>query len=280
MPTDPKFRSISRAAGQPLASVVAVFVFMLADASGNTMKRGVTQCNDEDIASALDMDEDAVSAIRSAMQGRVLDGQNLTGWDRRQPKREDNSAERVRAYRESHKGSNAVKRTVTQCNAPDTDTDTDTDTDKGREERLEAPAKADTPKKLTPDDLKRAMSAKRGARLPPDWKPTADHRQMAEQEGFSPSLFNREADSFRDYWLSASGATATKLDWDAAFRNWLRKASEKLGPPNHRKGKTNGGSIQDAARELDEWAAAQESELRARLGGGPDAHDARMLPAK
>jgi uncharacterized protein YdaU (DUF1376 family) len=161
-----------------------------------------------------------------------------------------------------------------------TDTDTDTDTDKGREERLEAPAKADTPKKLTPDDLKRAMSAKRGARLPPDWKPTADHRQMAEQEGFSPSLFNREADSFRDYWLSASGATATKLDWDAAFRNWLRKASEKLGPPNHRKGKTNGGSIQDAARELDEWAAAQESELRARLGGGPDAHDARMLPAK
>lgn len=119
MPTDPKFRTIARASQQPIHLVVSVFTFMLCDAS-NATERGRTLATDEDIASAFDVTDDAISSIRGAMQGRVLDGDRLTGWDARQPKREDNSADRAKQWRS--------ERNRTQPNAqkrPDTDTDTE-----------------------------------------------------------------------------------------------------------------------------------------------------------
>lgn len=122
MPTDPKFRTIARAAKQSLCMVVAIYTFMLVDAS-NATERGRTQANDEDIASAFDIEVDQVVVIKKAMQGRVLDGNYLTGWEKRQPKREDNSAERSRSWREEMKKKQEDERKRTQPNAterPDT----------------------------------------------------------------------------------------------------------------------------------------------------------------
>lgn len=34
----------------------------------------------------------------------------------------------------------------------------------------------------------------------------------------------REAERFRDYWCAKSGKDATKTDWQATWRNWVRKA--------------------------------------------------------
>lgn len=128
MPTDPKFRTIARAAKQPLPTVVAVFTFILADASANESERGRTTATDEDIASAFDIEETDVVAIKAAMQGRVLDGDMLAGWDKRQPKKEDNSAERAKAWREKKQADAAGERLRTLTNAnerPDAETDTD-----------------------------------------------------------------------------------------------------------------------------------------------------------
>lgn len=36
-------------------------------------------------------------------------------------------------------------------------------------------------------------------------------------------------DSFKDYWLSLPGDKATKLDWTAAWRNWVRRESGPRG---------------------------------------------------
>ncbi|OWK39532.1 Primosomal protein I [Fimbriiglobus ruber] len=125
MPTDPKWRTISRLSGQPISTVIAVYVHLLVCAS-NAIERGRTQnWNDEDTASALDLGTEQVTAIRSAMQGRVLDGDYLTGWEQRQPKREDNSAERGKAWREAKKS----ERDRTQPNT-EKRSDTDKDTDK------------------------------------------------------------------------------------------------------------------------------------------------------
>lgn len=135
MPTDPKWRTISRASGQRIGDVIAVFVHVLVDAS-NATERGRTQsfvC--EDVANALDIECEQVEAILSAMQGRVLDGDKLRGWEKRQPAREDGAAERAKAWREAQKEAkrahpNASERTP---NAPERkrtlDTDTDTDTE-------------------------------------------------------------------------------------------------------------------------------------------------------
>ena len=134
MPTDPKWRVIARKSGQPLPAVIAVFTMMMCNASSNAEERGaLIGWDDEDVGAALDMDASDVLAIRTAMQSKVLDGDHLSGWDRRQPKREDNSVGRVKAYRDRKRAEcNAceqpetpAKRNVTHGNAPETDAETD-----------------------------------------------------------------------------------------------------------------------------------------------------------
>lgn len=88
MPNDPKWRTIARASGQSISTVQAVWLQILASASQNS-ERGTYDVLEEDIASALNESDEAVCAITQAMQGRVLDGKRLTGWERRQPSRED-----------------------------------------------------------------------------------------------------------------------------------------------------------------------------------------------
>lgn len=121
MPTDPKWRVIARKSGQPLVCVIAVFNLMMVNASGNAKERGTLSAwNNEDMAAALDLDADQVSAILDAMQGRVLDGDKLSGWQKRQPKREDNTA--------SLRKASWLERKRTQENAqepPETETETD-----------------------------------------------------------------------------------------------------------------------------------------------------------
>lgn len=118
MPTDPKWRVIARKSGQRVGDVIAVFNFLMVSASANASERGRTDCFDcEDVAAALDLEESDVSAILTAMLGKVIDNDGrLTGWEKRQPKREDSSAERAKQWREERKR--------TQANAterPDTD---------------------------------------------------------------------------------------------------------------------------------------------------------------
>jgi hypothetical protein len=128
MPNDPKWRTIARVSKQSIPAVLSVYVHLLVIAS-NATERGRTQnvCS-EDLASALDLDAEQVDAILAAMQGRVLDGDMVSGWAKRQVEREDGSAERSKLWREAQKEakrtqSNAGERKQT----PDKDTDTDTE---------------------------------------------------------------------------------------------------------------------------------------------------------
>lgn len=101
MPTDPKWRVIAARSGEPIPSVISVYIFLLTNASANADERGRTRnWDNDDVAAALGIGHDSVEAIVSAMQGKVLDGNDLTGWEKRQPKREDGSAERAKNWRE------------------------------------------------------------------------------------------------------------------------------------------------------------------------------------
>ncbi|MCY1196424.1 hypothetical protein D9M72_77670 [compost metagenome] len=116
LPNDPKWRTIARVSKQRIGDVIAVYLHVLVDASSNETERGRTQsvCV-EDVATALDMDNDQVEAILSAMQGRVMEGELVSGWSKRQPAREDGSAERAKAWRERKK--QQAERERTQPNA-------------------------------------------------------------------------------------------------------------------------------------------------------------------
>ncbi len=47
-----------------------------------------------------------------------------------------------------------------------------------------------------------------------------------ETEGLTPHQAEREAAKFCDHWRAASGSNATKLDWAAAWRNWIRRSRD------------------------------------------------------
>lgn len=125
MPNDPKFRTIARLSESKTSDVISIFIHLMVSASANASERGRTQPNAEDIASALDLDTERVEAVLEAMQGRVLESEHLTGWEKRQPRREDGGAERARNWRENKKlekskeNANATERNRTQPNAPD-----------------------------------------------------------------------------------------------------------------------------------------------------------------
>lgn len=126
MPTDPKWRTIARKSKQRVGDVIAVFNFLMVNASGNASERGKMSGFDcEDVASALDLEESDVQDILEAMRGKVIDDDDrLSGWEKRQPKREDSTASaRKAAWKERHR--NASERTGTQGNAPETETETD-----------------------------------------------------------------------------------------------------------------------------------------------------------
>lgn len=96
MPNDPKWRTIARISGEPVALVIAVYLHLLTDASRN-VTRGHVTVTAEDLASALDVTDQQIQSIFDAMEGRVVVEKALSGWDKRQVKREDSGDEETGA---------------------------------------------------------------------------------------------------------------------------------------------------------------------------------------
>lgn len=61
-----------------------------------------------------------------------------------------------------------------------------------------------------------------GSRLPPGWFPSESLKAWAEKERGDLNV-NTVIASFRDYWIAVPGSKGLKLDWEATFRNWVRK---------------------------------------------------------
>jgi DNA-binding transcriptional MocR family regulator len=78
-----------------------------------------------------------------------------------------------------------------------------------------APKGASSPK----GDLPR-----KGSRLPEGWDPAEQTIAWAKQNHPSVNL-RAEHESFTDYWRAKAGRDAVKTDWDATWRNWIRRAT-------------------------------------------------------
>ncbi|MET3559777.1 uncharacterized protein YdaU (DUF1376 family) [Bartonella japonica] len=76
--------------------------------------------------------------------------------------------------------------------------------------------------KSVPKKAKR-IRTDRGCRLPADFEPDYD---FAITEGLPPERVKVEIAKFRDYWKAKSGANATKTDWQATWRNWVRNSKD------------------------------------------------------
>jgi len=67
----------------------------------------------------------------------------------------------------------------------------------------------------------KVRGAARGARLSESWTPTPKDYAFASSHNLTREEINREADRFRNYWCSATGPNAIKLDWHRTWQNWL-----------------------------------------------------------
>ena len=146
-PTDNKWLLIAKRAGVTPMMVSAVFWALLDYASQQEERGSVAGFDAETYAMWAGCDETDVIAIVNAMRakGVITDCETLAAWEKRQPRREDDSSERVRRHRDKQRQSvtddtvTQCNDTVTQCNAPDksrldqirleTDGDTETDTE-------------------------------------------------------------------------------------------------------------------------------------------------------
>ncbi len=140
MTTDPKWQTIARKSGQPRCLVIALFAHLMTIANESENRGDISSLSIEDTASAMDCDEEQVEAIINAMQDRVIADGRLSGWEERQPVREDAItdgakpvAQRVREFRQRKLEQkqtdvtrcNACNADVTQRNAPEAEAETD-----------------------------------------------------------------------------------------------------------------------------------------------------------
>jgi hypothetical protein len=82
----------------------------------------------------------------------------------------------------------------------------------------------------TKEEQKKTSSSsvprKRGSRIPDDFTVTPEMVEWAREN--APDVEGRQATAaFVDYWRGKTGRDATKLDWVATWRNWLRRDQER-----------------------------------------------------
>lgn len=82
-----------------------------------------------------------------------------------------------------------------------------------------------TPSTPASNEATPERARKRAARLPEGWMPRQDVIDQMRAECPQVHL-EAEHRKFSDHWAAASGRTATKADWNAAWRNWIRRAAE------------------------------------------------------
>jgi hypothetical protein len=170
-------------------------------------------------------------------------------WDGLQMRSDTDAtaADRKKRQREREKASKAASSNdVTAGHNPDTDmsrvtgtdvTRTDIDTDIDKETQVGKPEKELDPVGAHQSGVASATAAPaappadkaKGSRLPKDWllpKSWGDWA-LRERQDLTADDVRREAACFRDHWVGKAGADARKADWEATWRNWIRRADRR-----------------------------------------------------
>lgn len=72
----------------------------------------------------------------------------------------------------------------------------------------------------------RPRASARGARIPDDFSITDEMAEWGRAN--APNVAAKyETEKFIDYWRGKAGKDATKVDWVATWKNWIRKAAER-----------------------------------------------------
>lgn len=180
-------------------------------------------------------------------------------WDKRQWE-SDNSTERVQRHRNGQRNNDetlhreGMERSASR--APTTESESESEaeggsTRAGQGER-EGEQRSDTSRGKPRSD--------RATRIPDGWTPAAEEQLQTEAQAADVDL-HRELERFRDYWQAQGGQRGRRVDWQATWRNWLRKAIDDKPQRNGRPPPANSKGA-DYAERYEAAAAQARSEGR------------------
>ena len=206
--TDPRVQMLSEEMQRRL-----VMLFCL-EASGENEKTSL-----QEKAFFMRLDDVTLHVTLQVFQEKGFCDENgrILNWQKRQFA-SDSSAARVKKHREKTRALKECNGDVTlqkrKCNALDTDSEEDIE------------KKDNSLRSLPKENPEEKKPSGRGTRLSPDWKLPTEWGQWAVGLGMTREAVIREQDKFRDFWVAKTGANATKADWQATWRNWIRKHLE------------------------------------------------------
>jgi hypothetical protein len=173
------------------------------------------------------------------------------------------SADRSRAYRDRRRDEERDASRVTAVTPPS-------------RTRVVIPSLPTEEVKNPPETTSQApkgATAKRGTRLPADWKPSQADWSAAYAADLAHIEAAAEADKFRDYWHAKPGPAALKLDWSATWRNWCRTAAERRRP--QQRGPPQTATRRSSIALVHQMARGREIEQPDQQGDGVPGVNAR-----
>lgn len=215
--TDPKFQLVARKAGASLPDVLAVWAYLLERASSAEFRGCFGEIDCEAVDCLFGFDDGVTDSVMGQMVARqLIADQCVIAWDKRQPKREDETAnDRKRRQRErEHEAQIAeMSRAVTQGHADVTHGHARGE--ESREEQIQDPPPASL-------SVPPAKAPRASRRCPEDFTPSPDLVAEVAAPGVNVA---RELAKFRDHTFKTA-----RSDWPATFRNWLRDAADRAKP--------------------------------------------------
>ena len=211
--SDNKFLWVERKSGARFGDVMTVWLALLEEASQADDRGDVSGFDAESFDFRLGDEEGLTLRILQAMAAKGLIGEDmrLSGWDRRQPIREDSgnpetgalsSTERSRLHRQRRKAQSEAEtqRDATQCNDAQRDaTHATARVDESRGEEI-------PPTPPTARDGEFGMDI--------DWQPSEHFPTLARQAGVPADQITPEAlAEFRSYWIG-QGKAMSQHQWD------------------------------------------------------------------
>jgi hypothetical protein len=104
---------IARKSGQPVGIVVSVFAALFDFASQAEDRGSVASFDPEELDVRYGYEDGVTASIVKALEAKgVITAGRLANWEKRQPKREDDSVERTREWRERKKQTGVAARTT------------------------------------------------------------------------------------------------------------------------------------------------------------------------
>lgn len=170
----------------------------------------------------------AAELVAAGLWLEAPDGYEFKDWAHYQPLKADVEAERAAAQERM--------RTIRSKRKGVRPNDTRTDDERSPEQSENIGRSSEnvrsTPSQSHPSPPpipnKRESTAKRGTRLSPDWTPSVD--SIAKIRTDAPDVNAQlEHATFVDYWIAQPGQKGVKTDWEATWRNWMRRKQGDLG---------------------------------------------------